>query len=69
MLCSTNDDSIITSNISFTINDTSLATITNTINNSCTVHANNNNKLGMVELIASYGNQIYTKTIRIVPLW
>ena len=41
----------------------------NQIMQSCVLHANAKNKLGEVTLSAEYNNQIYTKTVKVVPLW
>ena len=49
--------------------DSSLASIIETNNNKCVVHANNKNQLGEVILLATYDGKTYEKTIRIVPLW
>lgn len=53
----------------FTINDTTLARIIKTTNNSCEIQANSKNKLGKVVLSATYQDIIYTKEISIIPLW
>lgn len=52
----------------FIISDTKLATIT-VDGNKCVVQANQNNKLGNVQLTAIYQGQEFTKTIQIVSLW
>ena len=49
--------------------DSSLASIIETNNNKCVVHANNKNQLGEVILLATYDGKTYEKTIRIIPLW
>lgn len=41
----------------------------NKIPQACVLHANAKNKLGEVTLSAEYNGQIYTKTIKVVPLW
>ena len=40
-----------------------------TTSNSCTLKANNKNKLGNIELKAIYQGKTYTKLISIIPLW
>ena len=57
----------ITSEITYSI-DSDLVTM-KVVNNECILHANNKNKLGIVQLTAEYNSQIYTKTISVVPLW
>jgi len=59
----------ISDKVVFTINDTTLARIVKTINNSCEIQANSKNKLGKVVLSATYQDAIYTKEISIIPLW
>lgn len=59
----------ISDKVIFTINDTTLARIIKTTNNSCEIQANSKNKLGKVVLSATYQNVIYTKEISIIPLW
>ena len=59
----------ISDKVVFTINDTTLARIIKTINNSCEIQANSKNKLGKVVLSATYQDVIYTKEISIIPLW
>ncbi len=55
--------------VNFSI-DSTLATIQEVVNNKYVViHANNKNKLGTVTLTAEYQGNIYTKVIKIVPLW
>lgn len=53
----------------FSVSDESLAKISNCTNSSCTVHANDRNKLGELTLIAIVNGQSYTKVIKIIPLW
>ena len=62
--------------VSFSIDDDKLASVTsaydssnNRIIQACVVHANAKNKLGKVILTAEYNNTVYTKTIKIIPLW
>lgn len=59
----------ISEKVVFTINDTTLARIIKTTNNSCEIQANSKNKLGKVILSATYQDIIYTKEISIIPLW
>ena len=59
----------ISDKVVFTINDTTLARIIKTTNNSCEIQANSKNKLGKVVLNATYQDVIYTKEISIIPLW
>jgi len=59
----------ISDKVVFTINDTTLARIIKTTNNSCEIQANSKNKLGKVVLSATYQNVMYTKEISIIPLW
>lgn len=59
----------ISDKVVFTINDTTLARIIKTTNNSCEIQANSKNKLGKVVLSATYQDVIYTKEISIIPLW
>lgn len=57
-------------NVSYTLEDTQLATISEiTPDNKCIIHANNKNKLGEITLIAEYNGQSYNKVIKIAPLW
>lgn len=55
--------------VSFSLDETQLASISNTKSNQCTIHANAKNKLGEIILNAEYNGITYTKTIKIVPLW
>ena len=45
------------------------AAIIDVTNNICTIHANDKNKLGTITLIASYNNNTYSKSIKVIPLW
>lgn len=56
-------------NIHFSINDESLAKVLRTFEDTCVVRANAENRLGKVVLSAEYNGVIYTKDIKIVPLW
>lgn len=56
-------------NIHFSINDESLAKVLRTFEDTCVVRANAENRLGKVILSAEYNGVIYTKDIKIVPLW
>ena len=53
----------------FTIDDSSLASIARTTNCECVIQANAKNNLGKIILSASYKDKIYTKDIKIIPLW
>lgn len=46
-----------------------LASIASVEDGICVVHANANNKLGSVTLVAKYNQEEYLKNIKIVPLW
>ena len=54
--------------VNYYLNITSLATI-ELKDNKCIIHANAKNKLGDIILNAEYHGTVYTKTIKIVPLW
>ena len=41
----------------------------NPLQNSCTIYTNKKGKIGTFELIMTYENVDYTKTISVVPLW
>lgn len=55
--------------ISFSIDTDTLASIQRVEGNKCFIRANAKNKLGSFVLTAEYDGKIYTKTIKIVPLW
>lgn len=55
--------------VSFSIDKTDLALISLTDNNNCVIHANANNKLGKIILMAEYNGYEFTKEISIIPLW
>ena len=55
--------------ISFSIDNDTLAAIVTTEGNSCSIKANGKNKTGTIVLTAIYGGKNYTKEIKIVPLW
>lgn len=55
--------------ISFSIDADTLASIQRVEGNKCFIHANAKNKLGSFVLTAECDGKIYTKTIKIVPLW
>lgn len=59
----------ITGTVTFTISNTKLAIIENIVDNSCQVHANADNQLGQITLIAIYEGKEYSKDIQIIPLW
>lgn len=61
--------STLTDSVIFTIDNLSLATIKQVENNTCTIQANNKNKLGSITLTAHYNNKEYSKQITIAPLW
>ena len=56
-------------NVTYSLEETKLATISEIKSNECVIHANTNNKLGDIILNAAYDGVTYTKTIKIVPLW
>ena len=60
--------STIVGEVNYYLDTTTLATI-ELKDNKCIIHANAKNKLGEIILNAEYNNIIYTKTIKIVPLW
>ena len=55
--------------VTYSLETTNLATISSIENNKCIIHANAKNKLGEVTLKATYNGTIYTKIIKIAPLW
>lgn len=55
--------------VSFSVDTDKLATIQRVEGSKCVIHANGKNKLGSFVLTAEYDGKIYTKTIKIVPLW
>lgn len=55
--------------VKYSLNETQLATISEIKDNQCVIHANAKNKLGEIILNAEYKGMVYTKTIKIVPLW
>ena len=60
--------SAIIGEVNYYLSITSLATI-ELKDNKCIIHANAKNKLGEIILNAEYNGAVYTKTIKIVPLW
>lgn len=58
-----------TMDVSFSIDDTTLAKVVDISKNVCTIEANTRNKLNEFVLSAKYKNVIYTKNIKVVPLW
>ena len=60
--------SAIVDEVNYYLSITSLATI-ELKDNKCIIHANAKNKLGDIILNAEYHGTVYTKTIKIVPLW
>lgn len=61
--------SAIINTVTYSLDATPLATITEIKDNKCIIHANAKNKLGEIILNAEYNGETYTKTIKIVPLW
>ena len=59
----------ITSDVEFNIDNNALALAISTDKDKCLIHANANNKLGVMTLTAIYNNQEYSKIIQIIPLW
>ena len=59
----------ISSDVTYTIDNSVYAEIIENSNNSCILHANANNKLGAITLTALYNGQEFTKNIKIIPLW
>lgn len=55
--------------VKYSINDTTLVSISEIKDNKCVLHANAKNKLGEIILSAKYNGITYTKTIKIIPLW
>jgi hypothetical protein len=55
--------------VTYTLNDDTLAEILSVEDNKCIIHANNKNKLGDFTVIATYDGQEFSKTITVVPLW
>ena len=55
--------------VTFTINNNTLAKISKSESNSCVVRGNDKNKLGICTLSAIYQNIVYTKEIKIIPVW
>ena len=56
-------------NIVCSIDNNALASIISTNNNSCVVHANDENKIGIATLTISHNGITYSKQIEIKPLW
>lgn len=59
----------ITGAVIYTIDNEQLASIINIDDYTCELHANNKNILGSCVLTAEYNGNVYTKTIKIIPLW
>ena len=57
------------SEVIFSIDDTTYATIISSSNNSCVIHTNNNNLLGTFVLNAEINGVTYSKQIQVIPLW
>ena len=54
--------------VSFSINN-NIAKIISVSGNQCEIQANNKNELGIVTLTAEYNSNVYTKEIKVIPLW
>lgn len=55
--------------IEYSIDDNSLASIAKIEGNKCHIKANDKNKLGSFTIAAQYKSKVYTKTIKVIPLW
>ena len=55
--------------VTFDLEESPYASVSNIGTNEIAIHANAKNKLGEVILSATYNGVTYTKTIKIVPLW
>ena len=53
----------------FSVSDTKMATVETTGQSTCLLTTNSKNLLGSVNLIATCGEEVYTKTIKIIPIW
>lgn len=53
----------------FSVSDTKMATVETTGQSTCLLTTNSKNLLGSVDLIATCGGEVYTKTIKIIPIW
>ena len=53
----------------FSVSDTKMATVKTTGQSTCLLTTNSKNLLGSVDLIATCGEEVYTKTIKIIPIW
>ena len=53
----------------FSVSDTKMATVETTGQSTCLLTTNSKNLLGSVDLIATCGEEVYTKTIKIIPIW
>lgn len=53
----------------FELEETNLAAIVDTTSTTCTIKANERNKVGEIVLIAKIGETVLTKTINIISLW
>ena len=53
----------------FSVSDTKMATVKITGQSTCLLTTNSKNLLGSVDLIATCGEEVYTKTIKIIPIW
>lgn len=59
----------ITETITYMLSEENLAKLIVNKDNTCTIKANDKNKLGEIILTAKFGNEELTKQIKIVPLW
>lgn len=53
----------------FSVSDAKMATVETTGQSTCLLTTNSKNLLGSVDLIATCGEEVYTKTIKIIPIW
>lgn len=53
----------------FSVSDTKMAAVETTGQSTCLLTTNSKNLLGSVDLIATCGEEVYTKTIKIIPIW
>ena len=59
----------INGDVIFSIENIKLVNIINSTQDTCSLRANDENKLGSTVLKAEYGGKIYSKEIKIIPLW
>lgn len=53
----------------FSVSDEKLATVRSTGPSTCILTTNSRNLLGSIDLIASCGEKIYAKAVKIIPIW